>query len=71
MSQPQCAARSQFDGSAFNRPSTNTTPFPNYLLNEVMPTLKDTEWRLLCVIVCDRAPNARLARREVGRSEKP
>ena len=29
----------------------NTTPFPNYLLNEVMPILKDTEWRLLCVIV--------------------
>lgn len=29
----------------------NTTPFPNYLLNEVMPTLKDTEWRLLCVVV--------------------
>lgn len=30
---------------------TNTTPFPNYLLNEVMPALKDTEWRLLCVVV--------------------
>ena len=29
----------------------NTTPFPNYLLNEVMPILKDTEWRLLCVVV--------------------
>jgi hypothetical protein len=29
----------------------NTTPFPNVLLDEVMPILKDTEWRLLCVIV--------------------
>jgi len=28
-----------------------TTPFPNFLLDHVMPTLKDTEWRLLCVIV--------------------
>jgi len=29
----------------------NSTPFPNYLIDEVMPTLKDTEWRVLCVIV--------------------
>src|SRR5687767_8225177 len=28
-----------------------TTPFPNVLLDQVMPTLRDTEWRLLCVIV--------------------
>lgn len=28
-----------------------TTPFPSYLLDEVMPTLTDTQWRLLCVIV--------------------
>jgi hypothetical protein len=28
-----------------------TTPFPNVLLDDLMPTLKDTEWRLLCVIV--------------------
>jgi phage replication O-like protein O len=28
-----------------------TTPFPNALLDAVMPRLKDTEWRLLCVIV--------------------
>ncbi len=28
-----------------------TTPFPNHLLDEAMPYLKDTEWRLLCVIV--------------------
>jgi hypothetical protein len=30
---------------------TRTTPFPNFLLDEAMPHLKDTEWRLLCVIV--------------------
>jgi hypothetical protein len=29
----------------------STTPFPNYLLNDVMPGLKDTEWRLLCLVV--------------------
>ncbi|MBV9467647.1 MAG: replication protein [Abitibacteriaceae bacterium] len=28
-----------------------TTAFPNMLLDEVMPALKDTEWRLLCVVV--------------------
>lgn len=28
-----------------------TTPFPNRLLDEAMPHLKDTEWRVLCVIV--------------------
>lgn len=28
-----------------------TTPFPNALLDEIMPRLKDTEWRVLCVIV--------------------
>ena len=28
-----------------------TTPFPSHLLDEVMPTLTDTQWRLLCVIV--------------------
>ncbi len=27
------------------------TPFPNHLLDQVMPVLKDTEWRVLCVIV--------------------
>lgn len=32
-------------------PLTNTTPFPNGLIDEVMPTLRDTEWRLLCVVV--------------------
>lgn len=28
-----------------------TTPFPNHLLDRVMPHLRDTEWRILCVIV--------------------
>jgi hypothetical protein len=28
-----------------------TTPFPNYLLDRVMPKLRDTEWRLLSIIV--------------------
>jgi hypothetical protein len=28
-----------------------TTPIPNALLDEVMPTLGDTPWRLLCVVV--------------------
>lgn len=28
-----------------------TTPVPNFLLDRVMPRLRDTEWRLLCVIV--------------------
>ncbi len=27
-----------------------TTPMPNFLLDQVMPTLSDTQWRLLCVI---------------------
>lgn len=34
--------------TAFPTPST---PFPNALLDHVMPTLRDTEWRLLCVVV--------------------
>lgn len=28
-----------------------TTPFPSYLLDDIMPLLSDTEWRLLCVVV--------------------
>lgn len=28
-----------------------STPFPNALIDTVLPTLKDTEWRLLCVLV--------------------
>ena len=27
-----------------------STPFPNHLLDDVMPLLSDTEWRLLCVV---------------------
>lgn len=30
--------------------STPFTAIPNALIDKVMPTLKDTEWRLLCVI---------------------
>ena len=51
MSQPQDVARSQFQISTSGHLYSNATPFPNYLLNEVMPTLRDTEWKLLCVIV--------------------
>lgn len=29
----------------------HTTPVPNLLLDKAMPRLRDTEWRLLCVIV--------------------
>jgi len=36
--------------STFQR-LTYTTPFPNVLIDEVMPRLKDTSWRVLCVIV--------------------
>lgn len=28
-----------------------TTPFPSYLIDEVMPKLKDSEWRLICILV--------------------
>lgn len=51
MSQAQHVARSQFPVSTSDHLYSNTTPFPNYLLNEVMPTLRDTEWKVLCVIV--------------------
>ena len=51
MSQAQNVARPQFNVSTSNQLTGNTTPFPNHLLDEVMPTLRDTEWRLLCVIV--------------------
>ncbi|MDF2441467.1 MAG: Bacteriophage replication protein [Abditibacteriota bacterium] len=39
------------DDSAHLDIQTPFTAFPNVLLDQVMPTLKDTEWRLLCVIV--------------------
>ena len=34
-----------------SRELVQTTPFPNVLLDEVMPRLKDTPWRVLCVVV--------------------
>ncbi|MCX6378050.1 MAG: replication protein [Armatimonadetes bacterium] len=27
-----------------------STPFPNYLIDEEMPRLSDTEWRIVCVL---------------------
>lgn len=33
------------------QPIVGTTPFPNFLLDRVMPRLTDTQWRLLAVIV--------------------
>lgn len=30
---------------------SGTTPFPNALIDVFMPKLKDTEWRVLCVVV--------------------
>lgn len=37
--------------STFGRKLIQTTPFPNILIDEVMPRLKDTPWRVLCVVV--------------------
>ena len=31
--------------------NSGTTPFPNVLIDAFMPKLKDTEWRVLCVVV--------------------
>ena len=28
-----------------------STPFPSHLLDDAMPLLSDTEWRVLCVVV--------------------
>ena len=28
-----------------------STPFPNFLLDRWMPLLRDTEWRILCIVV--------------------
>lgn len=33
------------------QPTLGTTPYPNFLLDRVMPRLTDTQWRLLSVIV--------------------
>lgn len=51
MVQPQRTGEIRFDPTTFTDSYANTTPFPNYLLNEIMPKLKDTEWRLICVVV--------------------
>ena len=40
----------------------NYTPFPNKLIDEVMPTLRDTEWRVLCVILSKVAPIVKTAK---------
>jgi hypothetical protein len=37
--------------STFARGLIQTTPFPNILIDEIMPRLKDTQWRVLCVVV--------------------
>ncbi len=29
----------------------HSTQFPSHLIDEIMPQLKDTEWRLLCILV--------------------
>ena len=30
---------------------TRSTPFPSHLIDDIMPLLSDTEWRVLCVVV--------------------
>jgi hypothetical protein len=37
--------------SDYRMPAGGTTPFPNFLLDKVMPRLRDTEWRVLTVVV--------------------
>lgn len=41
------AARSRSDSLPY---PTASTPVPNLLLDQLMPTLSDSEWRLLCVV---------------------
>ncbi|MBV6459401.1 MAG: hypothetical protein HONBIEJF_02549 [Fimbriimonadaceae bacterium] len=38
--------RTDFQGRGFG-----TTPFPDWLLDKLMPRLRDVEWRLICVLV--------------------
>lgn len=38
-------------GSEFQRQGFGTTPFPDWLLDRLMPRLRDVEWRLICVLV--------------------
>lgn len=46
----------------------NSTPFPNVLLDQVMPNLRDTEWRL--VVVITRATLGWFDRSTGGRRER-
>lgn len=38
-------------GTDFQRQGFGTTPFPDWLLDKLMPRLRDVEWRLICVLV--------------------
>lgn len=38
-------------GTDFQRQGFGTTPFPDWLLDKLMPRLRDVEWRLVCVLV--------------------
>lgn len=38
-------------GSEFKPRTFGTTPFPDWLLDRLMPRLRDVEWRLICVLV--------------------
>lgn len=44
-------ARRKGSASTPSRPAIPITPFPSSLIDQVMPALRDTEWRLLCIIV--------------------
>ena len=49
--QPTSQRRSQREWSTTTGPQRGSTPFPNALLDFWMPRLKDTEWRVLSVVV--------------------
>jgi hypothetical protein len=38
-------------GSDLRARGFGTTPFPDWLLDKLMPRLRDVEWRLICVLV--------------------
>jgi hypothetical protein len=38
-------------GSDFKGQGFGTTPFPDWLLDKLMPRLRDVEWRLICILV--------------------
>jgi DNA-binding MarR family transcriptional regulator len=46
MNAPENASR----GSVRQR-LEQTTPFPNHLIDTIMPALSDTQWRLVCLLV--------------------